>query len=102
MINLWDADIPGLNPGIDQKAPNMTPFLVENKEPHGAVIVCPGGGYWGKADYEGAPVARWLNRLGIAAFVLDYRVTPYHHPYPMLDAQRAIRTVRHHASEWHI
>jgi acetyl esterase/lipase len=66
------------------------------------VIVCPGGGYCGKADYEGAPVARWLNSVGLSAFVLDYRVVPYKHPYPLLDAQRAIRVVRCHALEWGI
>ena len=35
------------------------------------VIVCPGDGYRTLAsDHEGLQVARWLNRFGIAAFVL--------------------------------
>lgn len=82
--------------------PHLTPFLVGADEPTGAVIVCPGGGYRGRAAHEGAPVARWLNSLGIVAFVLDYRVAPSHHPIPLADAQRAIRTVRHNAATWHV
>lgn len=102
MIKLWEGTAPGFDPAIDQKEPNITPFLVDEGAPCGAVIVCPGGGYGGKADYEGAPIARWLNSVGISAFVLDYRVAPYKHPYPLLDAQRAIRTVRYRAQEWGI
>ncbi len=101
-INLWEDEIPGFDPSIEQEKPNLTPFLLDKQQPHGAVIVCPGGGYWGKADYEGTPIARWLNSIGIAAFVLDYRVTPYRHPNPLLDAQRAIRLVRWHAKEWQL
>jgi acetyl esterase/lipase len=44
-----------------------------------------------------------LNSAGIAAFVLEYRLGPrYHHPVELEDAQRAIRTIRSHAGEWHI
>src|SRR5207253_1666827 len=52
-------------------------------------------------EKEGTPVAEWLNSLGVAAFVLDYRHAPeFHHPTPMQDGQRAIRMVRAHAKEW--
>lgn len=44
--------------------------------PLAAVVVCPGGGYARRAPHEGEPVARWLNSLGLHAFVLDYRVAP--------------------------
>jgi acetyl esterase/lipase len=48
-------------------------------------------------------VAEWLNSIGITAFVLKYRIGPkYHHPAPLQDAARAIRTVRARASEWHL
>lgn len=86
----------------DDVAPRLTPFLLGGSEPTGAVIVCPGGGYAGRAPHEGAPVAEWLNSLRIAAFVLDYRVAPHRHPLPLGDAQRAIRTVRQRAQEWRI
>jgi acetyl esterase/lipase len=60
----------------------------------GAVIVCPGGGYGFRCDYEGEPVALMLNHHGIHAFVLDYRIAPDLHPAPLSDARRAIRTAR--------
>ena len=52
-------------------------------------------------DHEGKQVAEWLNSLGIAAFVLKYRLGPrYHHPAMLQDAGRAIRTVRAGAAHW--
>lgn len=51
-------------------------------------------------DHEGRQVAEWLNSLGVAAFILKYRLAPrYHHPAMMEDAQRALRYVRAHAQE---
>ena len=44
----------------------------------------------------------WLNSIGLSAFVVHYRVAPYRHPYPLGDAQRAVRLVRHHAKEWNV
>ena len=52
-------------------------------------------------DKEGDQIARWLNSLGVTAFVLKYRLGPkYHHPVELGDAQRAIRTVRFKAPEY--
>ena len=35
--------------------------------------------------------------------MLQYRIAPrYHHPAPLQDAQRALRTVRARAGEWHV
>jgi Esterase/lipase len=74
-----------------------------------AMIVAPGGGHrFLSIDTEGTNVAEWLNSVGIAAFVLKYRLareegSPYKvevHPYA--DAQRAIRTVRADAEEWNV
>ena len=69
-----------------------------------AVIVLPGGGYRALSmNSEGRQVANYLNSMGIAAFVLQYRLGPrYHYPVEIEDAQRAIRIVRSHANEWHI
>ena len=54
-------------------------------------------------NLEGRAPANYFNTLGIAAFVLRYRLGPqYHHPIELGDAQRAIRTVRSRAREWHI
>ena len=101
-IDIWGASVPGFKADYGQPAPFLTPYLVESSAPTGAIIVCPGGGYQFKADYEGGPVAVWLNTLGISAFVLDYRVSPYQHPYPVADARRAIQVVRSRAAEWNI
>jgi acetyl esterase/lipase len=79
-------------------APQLTPYLVDN--PRGAIVVCPGGGYDHLAAHEREPIARWLNSLGIAAFVLDYRIAPNRHPAPLSDGQRAVQMVRHHAATW--
>lgn len=83
-------------PGQDQA--RVTAFPVASVRPSPAVLVLPGGGYTRQADHEGAPVARWLNSLGVAAFVVRYRVAPHRHPLPLLDAARAVRWVRHHAA----
>lgn len=104
MLKLWqeDQDIPGYRQDLSEEIPHLIPFLVPKAERHGAVIVCPGGGYHHRAEHEGTPVAEWLNSLGISAFVLHYRVAPYQHPVPYLDASRAIRYVRYRAAEWNL
>ncbi|MEV4803121.1 alpha/beta hydrolase [Nonomuraea sp. NPDC049421] len=79
-------------------AATITALPVRAARPAPAVVVFPGGGYHHLADHEGAPVARWLNGLGLAAYVLRYRLAPHRHPLPLLDAARAVRWVRHHAS----
>jgi len=66
-----------------------------------AVLICPGGGYHIVAiEHEGFDVAHWLNTIGVSAFVLKYRLAPYRHPIPLLDAQQAMRIVRDRAEEW--
>ena len=71
-----------------------------------AVIVCPGGGYVHLAfTHEGTDVAKWLNGLGITAFLLKYRLPSDETMVdktigPLQDAQQAILTVRSRAAEW--
>jgi len=68
-----------------------------------AVVICPGGGYGGLVTgAEGHGIAQWLNSHGVTGVVLEYRL-PKGRPFvPLLDAQRAIRTVRYHAPQWAI
>jgi acetyl esterase/lipase len=101
-FSLWPADARELDGTPPADHPILTPFLPDASAPTAAIVVCPGGGYQGRAQHEGGPIAEWLNTLGIAAFVVDYRVAPYRHPVPLGDAQRAIRTVRARATEWNI
>ena len=73
-----------------------------------AVVIFPGGGYGILAyDWEGTDFAKWLNSQGIAGIVVKYRlpisqslINPKE--VPLLDAQRALRLVRHHAEIWNI
>jgi acetyl esterase/lipase len=66
-------------------------------------VICPGGGYGGLVvESEGHSIARWLGTHGIAGIVLEYRLPHGRTEVPLLDAKRAIRTVRQHAAEWKI
>lgn len=68
-----------------------------------AVVICPGGGYARQVvGPEGHGIAEWLNRHGIAGVVLEYRLPAGRSFVPLLDAQRAVRTVRARAKEWSI
>lgn len=72
-----------------------------------AVVVFPGGAYQILADdLEGTEVCDWLNGIGVNCALVKYRV-PNAGPFPkytqdLADAQRAVRIVRQHASEWQI
>ncbi len=104
IVTLWPQGAPGSKGSDpDKDVPTLTVWLPRPEVATGsAVVVCPGGGYGGLAmDHEGKQVAEWLNSLGIAAFVLKYRLGPrYHHPAMLQDASRAIRTVRANAEKW--
>jgi acetyl esterase/lipase len=102
---LWPDAAPGAQGSEDIDKPTLAPYLVPAGRGTGtAVIVCPGGGYGALSmDNEGDLIARWLNSLGVSAFVLKYRLGPkYHHPVELGDAQRAIRTVRFKAAEYRL
>ncbi|WP_424767510.1 alpha/beta hydrolase [Paenibacillus sp. sgz302251] len=98
---LWPKGAPYAEGESDEDRPAITPFLVEGDN-RPAVIVCPGGGYGMRAHHEGEPIAKWLNSLGISAFVLRYRVAPYQYPCALIDVQRAIRLIRQEAKAFRI
>src|SRR5260370_31515898 len=98
--------------------PTLTAFLPDAATANGtAVIICPGGGFrWLSFDHEGAELARWLNSIGVTAFVLKYRVMrtgdedEKDHakaakrkkqviPLAIADGQQAVRLGRAHASQ---
>ena len=101
-LPLWPDGAPGAKEDGPEDTPRITLFLPDGDTPRACVAVFPGGGYGGRAPHEGVPIARWVNTLGLAAAVVDYRVSPYRHPNPLGDAQRAIRTLRANAAEWRI
>lgn len=104
-VRLWEGAAPLAKGEADSDVPTLTPFVAPGERATGAaVVVFPGGGYGGLAGHEGAGYARWLNGLGITAFVVKYRLGShgYRHPAMWLDASRAVRLVRARAAEWAI
>ncbi len=94
-FNLWKN-----TPGLCEEVPTLTAYVPENKTSDAAVVIFPGGGYRIRAPHEGDGYALFLNKLGITAFVCDYRVDPHRFPLPLLDARRAVRTVRAMADKY--
>ncbi len=87
--------------------PQIAVYVPE--KPNGAcVVIAPGGGYSILAiEHEGTDVAVWLNRLGITAVVLKYRVPRREKQTPdnraqLQDAQRAMGLVRSKAEKWNL
>lgn len=93
---LWKHGAPEFTPSYGQPQPSIG--ISTHKGPaRGLVIVCPGGAFLCKADYEGVPVAERFFNEGLNTAVLDYRVKPYEWDISLADAQRAIRYVRKNA-----
>lgn len=89
--------------------PTLSIFLPKKELSNGtAVVICPGGGYSHLAiNKEGFKVAKWLNTLGITAFVLKYRlpndeIMKNKTIGPLQDAQEALRFVRRNAEQWNV
>lgn len=101
---LWPDGAPGAKGKAEGDKPNITVYLPAKDKANGAaVVICPGGGYGGLAiDHEGKQVAEWLNSIGVAGFILQYRHrgVGYGHPAPLQDAQRAVRMVRARSNQW--
>jgi acetyl esterase/lipase len=105
LLRLWDGAAPGAQGSDESDIPALTVYLPRTMTaPTAAMVVAPGGAYRVLAsNHEGRQVANFLNSLGVAAFVLRYRLGPrYQHPIELGDAQRAIRMLRSHASEWRL
>jgi acetyl esterase/lipase len=100
----WYAVVTNIN------TPSIVPFLPRPEKATGAaIVVCPGGGHRFLAlEHEGYAVGRWFSEHGVAAFVLEYRLANAPgsrymvNVHSLMDAQRAIRTVRSRAGEWKV
>ncbi len=122
VMPLYDGEVPDARPADDQEyaenngeilakvsLPTLTAFLPAKEKANGtAVIICPGGGYEVLViQREGYKVAKAFNELGVAAFVLKYRLPSPKTMQdqsigPLQDAQQAIKTVRQQAAAWNI
>jgi acetyl esterase/lipase len=125
-ITLWPNEIPNAIENSDYNemevikdsqltstskvtVPTLSLFLPDKDKSNGtAIVICPGGGYLHLAiDKEGFRIAKWLNTLGITAFVLKYRlpsdeIMENKTIGPLQDAQEALRIVRRDAKKWNI
>jgi acetyl esterase/lipase len=100
---LWPNGAPGALGNTESDQPTL--YYYPSAYPtRTAVVIAPGGGYQLVAvNHEGRQIANWFNALGVSAFVLRYRVGPkYHHPVELGDAQRALRFVRSHATDFQL
>jgi endo-1,4-beta-xylanase len=124
VVTLWPPNSPMLK-NLDQKEavfyskddkshilrvtninnPSIELHLAPSDKANGVGIIVAAGGankeLW--VGPEGADVAKWLNSIGISAFVLRYRLQPYSSSVDALaDSQRAIRLIRANAKEWNV
>jgi acetyl esterase/lipase len=105
-IRLWPGTAPEAKGATCDDIPALTLLEPRKGAANGsAAIIFPGGAYRGLAgDLEGREVADWFTARGFRAFILSYRLTSngYVLPVPLLDARRAIQTVRARAADYHI
>jgi len=94
--------------------PTLTPYLPEKAKATGTgIIIAPGGAFVAlTVGLEGADLARWLQKRGIAAFLLKYRIVEKKQEgiprmdmdtagrYGIADGIQALRVVRQRAAEW--
>lgn len=97
-IKLWENGIPAYRE--DTECPNHVTAYIHDEGVHPAMVVFAGGAYAARAPHECFDVAEYYYKKGFNAFAVDYRVAPNTHPAPLMDAQRAIKLVRLHATEW--
>lgn len=93
---------PALSEGANADACQISVYTTAGDTPAPAFVCLAGGGYGRRSPHESHGVAQWLNTLGLAAAVCEYRVSPYRHPAPLLDAREAVRVLRARAGEWGI
>ncbi|QJD78377.1 alpha/beta hydrolase [Spirosoma rhododendri] len=126
VIKLWpDGQIPNAIAGVpdNEKAemgadgiarisnvstPTLTVYKPAGKPTGSAVMICPGGGYGILASgHEGEDIARWLNGMGVTAFVLKYRLPneklmTSQQEVPLMDAMQAMTLIRQKAGQYGI
>jgi acetyl esterase/lipase len=122
VIHLWANGAPGFESRKDEPEvvkggtvtnvnnPSITVFPAPKDKATGVgVIIVPGGGHRQLGFVgEGVEPAKFMNNLGITAFVLKHRLprepnSPYSLAiHPRQDIQRAMRVIRSRAAEWNL
>lgn len=121
-IPLYRGEIPNSRPVADEEYsnedrsavfkvshPTLSIYLPAKEKASGAaVIICPGGGYHTLViNREGDDMAKRLIKLGVAAFVLKYRLPDSRTMMdksigPLQDVQQALKVVRMNAQQWNV
>lgn len=121
VIYLWDEGPPGFENRKNEPEqakdwwvknihnPSLTVYLPLKEKANGtAVIICPGGGHSQLViTSEGKDAGEYFNSIGVAAFVLKYRLfreenSPYEIENTLQDGRRAMRLIRQQAAKWNI
>ena len=122
ILSLWEKGAPGFESRKNEPEeakdywvknihnPSVTVYFPPAEIANGtAVVICPGGGHRLLVyKAEGLDPARYLNKLGVVAIVLKYRLPREpNSPYSLdihlkQDGDRAMRVVRSHYKEWKI
>ena len=98
-IKMWEK-IPGPSNGVQ---PALEYYAPAGPARDAAVVIFPGGAYTHLAPHEGKGYAEFLAAAGYHAFVCEYRIDMKNlFPWPLTDARRAVRLVRHNAAEYGI
>ncbi len=111
-ISIWTDNAPGTEGRSNEEyikneriykvfQPSLTIHLPPKELSTGtAILIFPGGGYDHVTIYkEGHHVASWLNSLGIAAFVLKYRLDPEE---ALEDALQAMKVIKENINKWNL
>lgn len=105
-VRLWPGPAPEAKGTNCFDVPTVTTFEPQNGEGNGsAVVIFPGGAYSIlSGNLEGGQVAQWFTARGFHAFVVSYRLSSHGYllPVPLLDARRALQTVRARAQDYRI
>lgn len=123
-IHLWEDGAPGFEERKNEAEvaeqwwvanihnPSITAYFPPAGTGNGtSVLVCPGGGHRELVfGAEGVEAAEYLNKIGVAAFALKYRLggdkliegeKPYSaQVHARQDGHRAMRLIRSHAEQW--
>ena len=121
LVPLWPNGAPGFEnlKDVPEEAkdywvrtindPSITVYRPPAADANGcAVVIAPGGGFRELVfNAEGRQPAQYLNRLGVTAFALKYRLfkqagSPYREGDTLQDGLRAVRLVRSRAAEFGI
>lgn len=88
---------PRLYAYLRDPSPEMAP------PPRPAIVICPGGGYYGTSDREAEPIALRFLAMGFQCFVLRYTtVGQSSFPGSLLELAASVALVRGRAAEWNI